>query len=107
MLIYTHVAVTHVAGHILDAVITKFDGGLISECIPGIFLSDHRAVICYLECQQEGPKKLVKSMRKCNSNLDQLYTGLTKTKSYKEKKPHKINILQLTKTICKYFIEFI
>ena len=35
---------THTAGHILDAVIIKFDNDLILKCVPGKFISDHRAV---------------------------------------------------------------
>ena len=50
---------THTGGHILDAVITTFDSDLILKCVPGKFISDHRAVICYLICHKERPKKQV------------------------------------------------
>ena len=54
---------THKAGH-TDA---EFYSSLIIECIPGNFLSDHRAVICNLECPKESHEKL-------------LYTELTQIK---------------------------
>ena len=69
---------THTAGHILDAVITKFDSDLILKCIPGKFISDHRAVICYLKCHKERPKKQVQSVRRWNKELDQLYNDFSK-----------------------------
>ena len=42
------------------------------------FISDHRAVICYLKCQKERPKKPVHSVRRWNKELDQLYNDLSK-----------------------------
>ena len=69
---------THTAGHILDAVITKFDSDLILKCVPGKFIFDHRAVICYLKCHKERPKKQVQSVRRWNKELNQLYNDLSK-----------------------------
>ena len=69
---------THTAGHILDAVITKFDSDLILKCVPGKFIYDHCAVICYLKCHKERPKKQVQLVRRWNKELDQLYNDLSK-----------------------------
>ena len=69
---------THVAGHILDAVITKIDSDLIVKCVLGKFLSDHRAVICALRCHKEVPHSRVKSVRKWNIELDQFFNNLSK-----------------------------
>ena len=68
----------HTAGHILDAVITKFDSDLILKCVPVKFISNHCAVIRYLKCHKsERPKKQVQSPRRWNKELDQLYNDLS------------------------------
>ena len=56
------------ARYILDAVITKFESDLLFKSVPGQFVSDHHAIICYVKCHEK-PKESSKINKKMEEKI--------------------------------------
>ena len=68
---------THVAGNILDLVVTRAEGDLIKSCVVDDLLSDHNAILMEIKAHKlTAPKKVVNFRKTRNINMAQFKTDL-------------------------------